>query len=100
MNKRLSWGKYKFHCYFSNKYFTIQIIDCVGNIITCISTCNKKFSYLKVKNNMISSYHLGIIMGKFLINKGIKNLFLNSNIKYYGKVRSCHKAIKEIGLNF
>ena len=87
----------------SNNHMYAQIIDdTVGNTLVSASTLQKevKAEYEKT-NNVDAAAHLGTVIAKKALDKGIKTVvFDRGGFIYQGKVKALAEAAREAGLEF
>lgn len=87
----------------SNNHMYAQIIDdTVGNTLVSASTLEKEVSSeLEKTNNVEAAAHLGTVIAKRALDKGIKTVvFDRGGFIYQGKVAALAEAAREAGLEF
>ncbi len=87
----------------SNNHMYAQIIDdTVGNTLVSASTLEKEVSSeLEKTNNVDAAAHLGTVIAKRALDKGIKTVvFDRGGFIYQGKVAALAEAAREAGLEF
>lgn len=87
----------------SNNYMYAQVIDdTVGNTLVSASTLEKEVkSELEKTNNVEAAGHLGTVIAKRALDKGIKEVvFDRGGFIYQGKVKALADAAREAGLEF
>ena len=87
----------------SNNHMYAQIIDdTVGNTLVSASTLEKEVSSeLEKTNNVDAAAHLGTVIAKRALEKGIKTVvFDRGGFIYQGKVAALAEAAREAGLKF
>lgn len=87
----------------SNHHMYAQIIDdTVGNTLVSASTLEKDIkAELEKTNNVDAAAHLGTVIGKRAIEKGITEVvFDRSGFLYHGKIAALAEAAREAGLKF
>ena len=87
----------------SNNHMYAQIIDdTVGNTLVAASTLQKDVkAELEKTNNVDAAAHLGTVIAKKAIEKGIKTVvFDRGGFIYHGKVQALADAAREAGLEF
>ena len=87
----------------SNHHMYAQIIDdTVGNTLVSASTLEKDIkAELEKTNNVDAAAHLGTVIGKRAIEKGITEVvFDRGGYLYHGKVAALAEAAREAGLKF
>ena len=87
----------------SNNHMYAQIIDdTVGNTLVSASTLEKEVSSeLEKTNNVEAAAHLGTVIAKRALDKGIKTVvFDRGGFIYQGKVAALADAAREAGLEF
>ena len=87
----------------SNNHMYVQVIDdTVGNTIVAASTLEKDVkAVLERTNDMKAAAHLGTIIAKKALEKGIKSVvFDRGGFIYQGKVKALAEAAREAGLEF
>ena len=80
-----------------------QIIDdTVGNTLVSASTLEKDIkAELEKTNNVDAAAHLGTVIGKRAIEKGITEVvFDRGGFLYHGKIAALAEAAREAGLKF
>ena len=89
--------------YRSNSHIYCQVIDDVaGNTLVSASTLEKEIkAELEKTNNVDAAAHLGTVIGKRALEKGIKEVvFDRGGYIYQGKVQALADAAREAGLEF
>ena len=87
----------------SNNHMYVQIIDdTVGNTIVSASTLQKDVkAELEKTNNVEAAAHLGTVIAKRALEKGIKTVvFDRGGFIYQGKIKALADAAREAGLDF
>ncbi len=87
----------------SNNHMYAQIIDdTVGNTLVSASTLQKDVSAeLEKTNNVEAAAHLGTVIAKRALEKGITNVvFDRGGFIYQGKIKALADAAREAGLEF
>ena len=87
----------------SNNHMYAQIIDdTVGNTLVSASTLQKDVkAELEKTNNVEAAAHLGTVIAKKALEKGIKTVvFDRGGFIYQGKVKALAEAAREAGLEF
>ncbi len=87
----------------SNNHMYAQIIDdTVGNTLVSASTLEKEVAAeLEKTNNVDAAAHLGTVIAKRALDKGIDTVvFDRGGFIYQGKVAALADAAREAGLNF
>ncbi len=87
----------------SNNHMYAQIIDdTVGNTLVSASTLQKDVkAELEKTNNVDAAAHLGTVIAKKALDKGIKTVvFDRGGFIYQGKVKALAEAAREAGLEF
>ena len=87
----------------SNNHMYVQVIDdTVGNTLVSASTLEKEVkSELEKTNNVEAAAHLGTVIAKRALDKGIKQVvFDRGGFIYQGKVKALADAAREAGLEF
>ena len=87
----------------SNNHMYAQVIDdTVGNTLVSASTLEKEVkSELEKTNNVEAAGHLGTVIAKRALDKGItKVVFDRGGFIYQGKVKALADAAREAGLEF
>ena len=87
----------------SNNHMYVQIIDdTVGNTLVSASTLQKDVkAELEKTNNVEAAAHLGTVIAKRALDKGItKVVFDRGGYIYQGKVKALADAAREAGLEF
>ena len=87
----------------SNNHMYAQIIDdTVGNTLVSASTLDKEVAAeLEKTNNVEAAAHLGTVIAKRALDKGIKTVvFDRGGYIYQGKVAALADAAREAGLEF
>lgn len=87
----------------SNHHMYAQIIDdTVGNTLVSASTMEKDIkAELEKTNNVDAAAHLGTVIGKRAIEKGITEVvFDRGGFLYHGKIAALAEAAREAGLKF
>ena len=86
----------------SNNHMYAQIIDdTVGNTIVSASTLQKDVkAELEKTNNVEAAAHLGTVIAKRALEKGIKTVvFDRGGFIYQGKIKALADAAREAGLD-
>jgi large subunit ribosomal protein L18 len=87
----------------SNNHMYAQIIDdTVGNTLVSATTLQKEVSAeLEKTNNVNAAAHLGTVIAKRALEKGIDTVvFDRGGFIYQGKVKALADAAREAGLKF
>ena len=87
----------------SNNHMYAQIIDdTVGHTLVSASTLQKEVkAELEKTNNVDAAAHLGTVIAKRALEKGIKNVvFDRGGFIYQGKIKALADAAREAGLEF
>ena len=87
----------------SNNHMYAQIIDdTVGNTLVSASTLQKEVkAECEKTNNVDAAAHLGTVIAKKALDKGIKTVvFDRGGFIYAGKVKALAEAAREAGLEF
>ena len=87
----------------SNNHMYVQIIDdTVGNTLVAASTLDKDVkAELEKTNNVEAAAHLGTVIAKKALDKGINTVvFDRGGFIYQGKVKALAEAAREAGLEF
>ncbi len=87
----------------SNNHMYAQIIDdTVGNTLVSASTLEKEIkAELEKTNNVEAAAHLGTVIGKRAVEKGISEVvFDRGGFIYQGKIAALADAAREAGLKF
>lgn len=87
----------------SNNHMYAQIIDdTVGNTLVSASTLQKDVkAELEKTNNVEAAAHLGTVIAKKALDKGITTVvFDRGGYIYQGKVKALADAAREAGLDF
>ena len=87
----------------SNNHMYAQIIDdTAGNTLVSASTLEKDVkAELEKTNNVDAAAHLGTVIAKRALDKGIKTVvFDRGGFIYQGKVAALAEAAREAGLEF
>ncbi len=87
----------------SNNHMYAQIIDdTVGNTLVAASTLEKGVkAELEKTNNLDAAAHLGTVIAKKALDKGIKAVvFDRGGYIYQGKIKALADAAREAGLDF
>ncbi|MBD5135051.1 MAG: 50S ribosomal protein L18 [Lachnospiraceae bacterium] len=87
----------------SNNHMYAQIIDdTVGNTLVSASTLQKDVkAECEKTNNVDAAAHLGTVIAKKALDKGIKTVvFDRGGFIYQGKVKALADAAREAGLEF
>ena len=87
----------------SNNHMYAQIIDdTVGHSLVSASTLQKEVkAELEKTNNVDAAAHLGTVIAKRALEKGIKNVvFDRGGFIYQGKIKALAEAAREAGLEF
>ena len=87
----------------SNNHMYAQIIDdTVGNTLVSASTLQKDVNAdLEKTNNVAAAAHLGTVIAKKALEKGITTVvFDRGGFIYQGKVKALADAAREAGLEF
>ena len=87
--------------FMSNKYIYAQVIDDMkGVTIVSASSFEKNFD-CDNKKNLDAAKLLGEILGKRILEKGIKKIvFDRSGYKYHGRVEAFADAMRSVGVIF
>ena len=85
----------------SNKYIYAQVIDDVkGVTVVSASSFEKNFD-CNNKKNLDAAKLLGEILGKRILEKGIKKIvFDRSGYKYHGRIKAFADAMRNVGVIF
>ena len=85
----------------SNKYIYAQVIDDINGVtIVSASSFEKNFG-CDNKKNLEAAKLLGEILGKRILEKGIKKIvFDRSGYKYHGRVEAFADAMRSVGVIF
>ena len=89
--------------YRSNKNIYVQIIDDVaGKTLVSASTLDKEVkAELEKTNNVEAAAHLGTVIAKKALDKGINTVvFDRGGFIYQGKIKALADAAREAGLEF
>ncbi len=87
----------------SNNHMYAQIIDdTVANTLVAASTLEKDVkAELEKTNNVAAAAHLGTVIAKKALDKGIKTVvFDRGGFIYQGKIKALADAAREAGLDF
>ena len=87
----------------SNNHMYAQIIDdTVGNTLVSASTVQKDVkAELEKTNNVDDAAHLGTVIAKKALEKGITTVvFDRGGFIYHGKIQALAEAAREAGLEF
>ena len=87
----------------SNNHMYAQIIDdTVGNTLVSASTLQKEVkAELEKTNNVDAAAHLGTVIAKKALEKGITSIvFDRGGFIYQGKIKALADAAREAGLEF
>ena len=87
----------------SNNHMYAQIIDdTVGKTLVAASTAQKEVkAELEKTNDVAASAHVGTVIAKRALEKGIKEVvFDRGGFIYHGKVQALADAAREAGLEF
>lgn len=87
----------------SNNHMYAQVIDdTVGNTLVSASTLDKEVkAELEKTNNVEAAAHLGTVIAKKALDKGINTVvFDRGGFIYQGKVQALADAAREAGLKF
>ena len=87
----------------SNNHMYVQVIDdTIGHTLASASTVEKEVSAeLEKTNNVEAAAHLGTVIAKRALDKGIsKVVFDRGGYIYQGKVKALADAAREAGLEF
>lgn len=87
----------------SNNHMYAQIIDdTVGNTLVSASTLQKDVkAECEKTNNVDTAAHLGTVIAKKALDKGIKTVvFDRGGFIYQGKIKALADAAREAGLEF
>ena len=87
----------------SNNHMYAQIIDdTVGNTLVSASTTQKDIkAELEKTNNVDAAAHLGTVIAKKALEKGINTVvFDRGGFIYHGKIKALADAAREAGLEF
>ena len=87
----------------SNNHMYAQIIDdTVGNTLVSASTLQKEVkAELEKTNNVDAAAHLGTVIAKKALEKGITTVvFDRGGFIYQGKIKALADAAREAGLEF
>ena len=87
----------------SNNHMYAQIIDdTVGNTLVAASTLQKDVkAELEKTNNVDAAAHLGTVIAKKALEKGITTVvFDRGGFIYQGKIKALAEAAREAGLEF
>ena len=87
----------------SNNHIYAQIIDdTVGNTLVSASTVQKDVkAELEKTNNVDAAAHLGTVIAKKALEKGITTVvFDRGGFIYHGKIQALAEAAREAGLEF
>ena len=87
----------------SNNHMYAQIIDdTVGNTLVSASTLQKDVkAELEKTNNVDAAAHLGTVIAKRALEKGINTVvFDRGGFLYHGKIKALADAAREAGLEF
>ena len=87
----------------SNNHMYAQVIDdTVGNTLVSASTLDKEVkAELEKTNNVEAAAHLGTVIAKKALDKGINTVFFDrGGFIYQGKIKALADAAREAGLEF
>jgi len=87
----------------SNNHMYVQIIDdTIGHTLVAASTLEKAVKNdLEKSNDVAAARHLGTVIGKKALDKGIKTIvFDRAGFIYKGKVKALAEGAREAGLDF
>ncbi len=87
----------------SNNHMYAQVIDdTVGNTLVSASTLDKEVkAELEKTNNVDAAAHLGTVIAKRALDKGITTVvFDRGGFIYQGKIKALADAAREAGLEF
>ena len=87
----------------SNNHMYAQVIDdTVGNTLVSASTLDKEVkAELEKTNNVEAAAHLGTVIAKKALDKGIHTVvFDRGGFIYQGKIKALADAAREAGLEF
>ncbi len=87
----------------SNNHMYAQVIDdTVGNTLVSASTLDKEVkAELEKTNNVEAAAHLGTVIAKRALDKGINTVvFDRGGFIYQGKIKALADAAREAGLEF
>ena len=87
----------------SNNHMYAQVIDdTVGNTLVSASTLDKEVkAELEKTNNVEAAAHLGTVIAKKALDKGINTVvFDRGGYIYQGKIKALADAAREAGLEF
>ena len=87
----------------SNNHMYAQVIDdTVGNTLVSASTLDKEVkAELEKTNNVEAAAHLGTVIAKKALDKGINTVvFDRGGFIYQGKIKALADAAREAGLAF
>jgi len=87
----------------SNNHMYAQVIDdTVGNTLVSASTLDKEVkAELEKTNNIEAAAHLGTVIAKRALDKGINTVvFDRGGFIYQGKIKALADAAREAGLEF
>ena len=87
----------------SNNHMYAQVIDdTVGNTLVSASTLDKEVkAELEKNNNVEAAAHLGTVIAKKALDKGINTVvFDRGGFIYQGKIKALADAAREAGLEF
>lgn len=87
----------------SNNHMYAQVIDdTVGNTLVSASTLDKEVkAELEKTNNVEAAAHLGTVIAKKALDKGINTVvFDRGGFIYEGKIKALADAAREAGLEF
>lgn len=87
----------------SNKHMYAQIIDDVAQttLVSAATTQKEVNADLEKTNDVAAAAHLGTVIAKRAIEKGITEVvFDRGGFIYQGKVQALAEAAREAGLNF
>ena len=87
----------------SNNHMYAQVIDdTVGNTLVSASTLDKEVkAELEKTNNIEAAAHLGTVIAKRALDKGITTVvFDRGGFIYQGKIKALADAAREAGLEF
>ena len=102
LRNRIS-GRPRMAVFRSNNHMYAQIIDdTVGKTLVSASTVQKEVkAELEKTNDVAAAAHLGTVIAKRAIEKGITTVvFDRGGFIYQGKIQALADAAREAGLNF
>lgn len=78
----------------SNRYIYILFHNICGRTILCLSTNNRIFQHLRLRNNYLSNFLLVNETTNILKNMNLKKIiFINGNLDYKGKIMRYKKGL-------